>query len=79
MDETGLFYKVVPRYTILMPNEDVSTIRGQKKCKERCTLIVCANATGNHKITCALIGKLCLLEIGLLLYTSNKNALCIDR
>jgi Tc5 transposase DNA-binding domain len=57
MDETGLFYRVLPRYTLLMPNEDVQTTRGLKKTKDRCTLIVCANATGSHKIPCAFIGK----------------------
>ena len=58
MDETGLFFRLLPRYTLLMPYEDVSSTRGKKKAKERVSLIVCANATGTHKITCTLIGKL---------------------
>jgi hypothetical protein len=57
MDETGLFYRQLPQYSLLMPNEDVSTVRGKKKIKDRVTLVVCANATGSHKISCALIGK----------------------
>ena len=57
MDETGLFYRQLPRYSLLMPNEDVSTVRGKKKIKDRASLVVCANATGSHKISCALIGK----------------------
>ena len=40
-----------------MPNEDVSTVRGKKNIKDRVSLVVCANATGSHKISCALIGK----------------------
>jgi hypothetical protein len=34
MDETGLFFRLLPRYSFLMPNEDISTIRGKKKAKD---------------------------------------------
>jgi hypothetical protein len=57
MDETGLFFRLLPRYSLLMPDEDISTTRGKKKSKDRVFLIVCANAVGTHKIPCALIGK----------------------
>ena len=57
MDETGLFYRLLPRYTLLMPHEDVNSTRGKKKAKERISLIVCANATGTHKVSCTVIGK----------------------
>ncbi len=57
MDETGLFFRQTPWYTLLMPTEDISTARGAKKMKDRVSLVVCANATGSHKIPCALIGK----------------------
>jgi hypothetical protein len=57
MDKTGLFFRLPPRYNLLMPNEDISTTRGKKKSKDRVSLIVCANAVGTHKIPCALIGK----------------------
>jgi len=57
MDETDLFFHLLPRYSLLMPNEDISTTRGKKKSKDRVSLIVCANAVGSHKIPCALIGK----------------------
>jgi hypothetical protein len=57
MDETGLFFRLLPRYSLLMPDEDISTTRGKKKSKDRVSLIVCANAVGNHKIPCALIDK----------------------
>ena len=56
-DETGLFFRLLPRYTILMPYEDVSTTRGKKKSKDRVTLCVCANSTGSHKIPCTMVGK----------------------
>ena len=57
MDETGLFYRQLPRYSLLLPNEDVSTVRGRKKIKDHGSLAVRANATGSHKISCTLIGK----------------------
>ena len=54
MDETGLFFCLLPRYNLLMPNEDISTSRGkEKKSKDRVSLIVCANAVGTHKKPCA--------------------------
>jgi len=57
MDKTGLFFHLLPRYNLLMPDEDISTTRGKKKSKDRVSLIVCANAMGTHKIPCALIVK----------------------
>jgi hypothetical protein len=50
MDETNLFFHLLPRYSLLMPNEDISTTRRKKKSKDRVSLIVCANAVGIHKI-----------------------------
>ena len=57
MDETGLFHRLLPCYTLLMPNEDVSTVRGKKKSKDQVTLVVCANSNGSNKILCFIIGK----------------------
>jgi len=57
MDEIGLFFHLLPRYNLLMPDEDISTTRGKKKSKDRVSLIVCANTVGTHKIPCALISK----------------------
>ena len=37
--------------------EDLSTTRGKKKAKERLSLVVCANATGTHKVPRTMIGK----------------------
>jgi len=38
-----------------MPNEDVSTVRGKKKIKDHDSMVVRANATGSHEISCSLI------------------------
>jgi hypothetical protein len=57
MDEIGLFFRLLPRYSILMPNEDISSTRGKKKAKDRVSLIVCANTFRTHKILCVMIGK----------------------
>ena len=57
MDESELFYRTLPRYTIMMPDKDVSTVRGKKKVKDILSLVVCTIATGSHKIPCAMIAK----------------------
>jgi hypothetical protein len=57
MDETSLFFRLLPKYNLLMPYEDILTTRGKKKSKDWVSLIVCANVVGTHKIPCALIGK----------------------
>ena len=56
-NKTGLFFRLLPKYTLLMPFEDVSSRREKTKAKERVSLVVCANATATHKIPCTLIGK----------------------
>ena len=55
MDKTGLFFWLLPKYTLRMPFEDVSSTREKKKAKERMSLVVCANVTETHKIPCTLI------------------------
>jgi hypothetical protein len=55
MDKTRLFFCLLPRYNLLMPNEDISTTRRKKKSKDWVSLIVCANIVGTHKIPYALI------------------------
>ncbi len=57
LDETGLFYLLLQQYSLCLHNEDVSTVRRKKKIKDHVSLVVCANATGNHKRSCSLIGK----------------------
>lgn len=57
MDETGLVFRTLSTVSSALPNENVNTIRGKKKTKDRIFLTVCANATGTHKIPCTIIGK----------------------
>lgn len=57
MDETGLFFRLLPRYTLLMRNKDMKSVRGKKRAKDRVTLVVRTNADGSNKIPCAMIGK----------------------
>lgn len=57
MDETGLFYRMLPRYTILVNNEDRHTVRGEKASKDRVSIALCTNATGNHKLPLFMIGN----------------------
>ena len=57
MDETGLFYRVLPRTTWITDDIDRSSVRGKKVPKDRVTLTVCCNATGSHKIPIQMIGK----------------------
>lgn len=56
MDETGLFYKVTPRFTVITDEEDPSTVRGIKSSKDGVTIGLCSNATGDHKISPFMIG-----------------------
>ena len=57
MDETGLFFRLVPRFAVLLPSEDPTTIRGKKKLLNRVTLVVCCNATRTEKVPITMIGK----------------------
>jgi hypothetical protein len=34
MDKTSLFFQLFLIYTLLMPNEDISTTKGKKKAKD---------------------------------------------
>ena len=56
MDETGLFYRMIPKYTVLCAHE-AKDARGTKPKKDRVTLIVCTNSTGTHKIPLLMVGK----------------------
>ena len=42
---------------LLMPQKDLKTVQGHLKSKDHVTLMVCANATGMHKLQSTLIGK----------------------
>lgn len=77
LDETGLFYKLMPSKTIAFKNEDCS---GGKWSKERLTVLVGANADGSDKLPLLVIGKSanprCFKGIKTLptMYASNRRA-----
>lgn len=54
-DETGLYWKMLPNYTLVMPTERQAA--GRKVPTDRVTVMVCANASGTHKIPLLVIGK----------------------
>lgn len=58
MDETGLFFKVLPNRSYIK-EKDCKQARGIKmmKAKDRVTLYVATNATGTDKVPLCLIGK----------------------
>lgn len=58
MDETGLFFRQLPKTSYVEPGEK-KTVRGVKgmKAKDRITVIVATNATGYFKIPLSVIGK----------------------
>lgn len=59
VDETGLFYKLLPRRTYILSYENKKTLRGTKAmgAKDRITAYVCTNADGSQKLPMAIIGK----------------------
>lgn len=76
-DETGLFYKMTPNKTHKFKKEKCV---GGKQAKDRITVLVCANMTGNEKRKLLVIGKSarprCLKNVKHLpvTYKSNKKA-----
>ena len=52
IDETGLFYRLEPNTTLA-----TGPVRGTKKCKDRITVALCANASGSDKLVPFVIGK----------------------
>ena len=58
VDETGLFYLMLPRRTCLAPGENRKVARGVKgmKAKERLTVYIGVNASGTAKMPLAFIG-----------------------
>ena len=59
MDETGLFYRLMPNRTYVLRSETAKTTRGIKAmtAKDRITLYVCTNADGTQKLPLGVIGK----------------------
>jgi len=58
MDETGLLYRCLPSRSYV-PRRDRRHARGTKSMRnmEQVTLVLCTNATGNHKLPVAMIGQ----------------------
>lgn len=54
-DETGLYWKAMPTRTLVGENE--RSAPGFKIKKDRITVLCCANASGEHKLKLAVIGK----------------------
>uniref|UniRef100_H9GL84 HTH CENPB-type domain-containing protein n=1 Tax=Anolis carolinensis TaxID=28377 RepID=H9GL84_ANOCA len=54
-DETCLNYKMLPSRSLAAGTEAAAP--GYKHIKERLTILACSNATANHKIDLAMIGK----------------------
>jgi hypothetical protein len=49
MDETGLFFRLLPRYSLLMPGEDIFTTRGKKNRKIEFRLSFVPTQSGHTK------------------------------
>lgn len=80
MDETGIFYRILPKKTYLLPKESVRETRGTKAMhmKERITAILCTSATG-VKLPMCIIGtakspRIFRTRACPLPYFSQKNA-----
>jgi hypothetical protein len=58
MDNTSLFFQLLLIYTLLMPNEDISTTRGKKESQRLSFSYRMHQCIGMHKIPCALVEKL---------------------
>lgn len=54
-DETGLFWRTLPNKTLAARNEESAHVH--KVIKERITVLVCANASGTHRLPLLIIGK----------------------
>jgi hypothetical protein len=83
MDETGLFFKVLPHCSYMKKSCELETAHGTKlmKAKDCVTLYITTNADGMDKVPLSMIGKpkepLCFVNWQHLLpvkYYSQKNA-----
>lgn len=54
-DESGIQYKLLPTKTYVAATE--KSAPGGKKMKDRISFMLCANASGTHKLTPVVIGK----------------------
>ncbi|CAG8717949.1 2674_t:CDS:2, partial [Dentiscutata erythropus] len=73
VDETGLYYR-------MMPNQTLATklVKGQKKVKDRITILFCINATSMDKLKLLVIKPHCFIGIRQenlgIKYAASKNA-----
>ncbi|KAM7075488.1 jerky protein homolog [Molossus nigricans] len=51
-DETGLFWQCLPG-----PSPEGGPVPGRRQSRDRLTVLMCANATGSHKIKPLVVGK----------------------
>ena len=80
-DKTRLYYRMLPDRT-LAQKEDTRKSEGYKLAKDRITLLLCTNKSGEHKLTPLCIGKYasprCFHHVNMnampLAYTSSGNA-----
>lgn len=63
-DETGLYFRLLPRKTLAAATE--KSAPGMTSSKDRVTLMACLNATGTHKLPFLLIGKTLTMQCTLL-------------
>ena len=78
-DETGLYFKMTPRRSLMLATEDS---HGQKVDKERVSVLIVINYTGSYKRKLWIIGKnknpRCFKNINMknlgIIYKSNKSA-----
>ncbi|GBL99105.1 Jerky -like [Araneus ventricosus] len=54
-DETGIYWRALPKKTFAAENETVAP--GRKRMKDRVTILGCANASGSHRVKLTLAGK----------------------
>ena len=59
VDETGLFWKLMPKLSYLSTSENRKTARGTKNMhfNDRVSAFMCADADGSAKVDMAIIGK----------------------
>ena len=78
--ETKLYWKLLPSKAFLSWKKNSAL--ANKINEERVTLLVCANATGTHKLPLLLIGKLknptCFKNIKIPLHYNNQHNACMD-
>lgn len=53
VDETGLFYRLLPRHELLIPSQESE----QPMVSDRVSLVLCCNATGSERLPVSMISK----------------------